>query len=319
MALAGASLTMASIAVLPVLIGLAVDYAIQLQSRIQEEGPPRRAGASARGAERGAPTVALAAAATAPGFLVLVLSPVPMVRGFGLLLVAGIALALGCALTLGVAAQALAERRARPAQPPAAAAGRRRRRAVAAAWRGAGEIVAGLRRGARAGRAGRARRSRGAARSRRRARSACWRSRSRSPRSAGRSTRRRASSRTSRSSSRRTCRRCATSRLQRDQRRRRRGRRGRRGPARHRPGGRRLDDALPAARAQAARLHREEGLRQGRDLSRRSRCPDLFTTEDVAVLARADRGAARRRPAVLLPDRHHRRPAHRRRWPSACG
>ncbi|MBA3327266.1 MAG: MMPL family transporter, partial [Solirubrobacterales bacterium] len=34
---AGASLTMASIAVLPVLIGLAVDYAIQLQSRISEE------------------------------------------------------------------------------------------------------------------------------------------------------------------------------------------------------------------------------------------------------------------------------------------
>ena len=55
----------------------------------------------ARTAQRGAPTVATAAAATAAGFLVLALSPVPMVRGFGLLLVAGIALALGCALTLG--------------------------------------------------------------------------------------------------------------------------------------------------------------------------------------------------------------------------
>src|SRR5205807_9567969 len=34
--LLGASLTMASIAVLPILIGLAVDYAIQFQSRVQE-------------------------------------------------------------------------------------------------------------------------------------------------------------------------------------------------------------------------------------------------------------------------------------------
>jgi hydrophobe/amphiphile efflux-3 (HAE3) family protein len=109
----GASLTMASIAVLPVLIGLAVDYAIQLQSRVQEEGIE---GAAARGA----PTIATAAAATAAGFLVLVLSPVPMVRGFGLLLVAGIVLALGCALTLGVAAMAAA---ARPRAMPASVRG----------------------------------------------------------------------------------------------------------------------------------------------------------------------------------------------------
>jgi uncharacterized protein len=140
----GASLTMASIAVLPVLIGLAVDYAIQLQSRVQEE---ERAGGEAAGvagagalraavdrtAARGAPTVATAAAATAAGFLVLVLSPVPMVRGFGLLLVAGIVLALGCALTLGVAAMAAA---ARP-------------RATPASVRGAAELLGPTIRGAR--------------------------------------------------------------------------------------------------------------------------------------------------------------------------
>ena len=34
--LLGGSLTMASIAVLPILIGLAVDYAIQFQSRVEE-------------------------------------------------------------------------------------------------------------------------------------------------------------------------------------------------------------------------------------------------------------------------------------------
>ena len=37
-ALLGLPLTMASIAVLPVLLGLGVDYAIQYQARVQEEG-----------------------------------------------------------------------------------------------------------------------------------------------------------------------------------------------------------------------------------------------------------------------------------------
>ena len=63
----------------------------------------------------------------------LALSPVPMVRGFGLLLVAGIALALGCALTLGVAAlSAAARRRARArraTRAPGAGLARRRRAA----------------------------------------------------------------------------------------------------------------------------------------------------------------------------------------------
>jgi hydrophobe/amphiphile efflux-3 (HAE3) family protein len=152
LSLAGASLTMASIAVLPVLIGLAVDYAIQLQARVQEA---QAAGAGIeeavrRTATRGAPTVATAAAATAAGFLVLALSPVPMVRGFGLLLVAGIALALGCALTLGVAALAGAARLG-PRRPALGA--------LAPAWRGAGELITAnraalalRRRGAAAGR-----------------------------------------------------------------------------------------------------------------------------------------------------------------------
>ena len=85
---------MASIAVLPVLIGLAVDYAIQFQARVAGGATaPGRRRPSARVARRarGAPTIATAALATAAGFLVLLLSPVPMVRGFGVLLVVGIA------------------------------------------------------------------------------------------------------------------------------------------------------------------------------------------------------------------------------------
>ncbi len=146
LALAGAPLTMASIGVLPVLIGLAVDYAIQVQSRVQE-----RRGASLRRAvsqtsRDGAPTVAIAAAATAAGFLVLLLSPVPMVQGFGLLLVAGIALALFCALSLGVAALvAHADGRVPRAPRPARDAWA----IVADAARDAGAIVAGSRPGRR--------------------------------------------------------------------------------------------------------------------------------------------------------------------------
>jgi hydrophobe/amphiphile efflux-3 (HAE3) family protein len=160
-AVAGLPLTMAAIAVIPILIGLAVDYAIQLQSRVQEEGPPV-AGAVERVAARGAPTIAVAAAATAAGFLVLVLSPVPMVRGFGILLVVGIVFALVSALTLGVAAQAWFERRAARRDPQAPAPAPARAGApLAAAWRGAGEIVAGSRLAGRL--TGAARRAGGAA------------------------------------------------------------------------------------------------------------------------------------------------------------
>jgi hydrophobe/amphiphile efflux-3 (HAE3) family protein len=103
-ALLGLPLTMASIAVLPVLLGLGVDYAIQYQARLQEDGGAERA------ARVAVPVIATAALATGVGFLVLLLSPVPMVRGFGALLVAGIAIAFALALTAGTAALSLRPR-----------------------------------------------------------------------------------------------------------------------------------------------------------------------------------------------------------------
>ena len=104
--LVGGSLTMASVAVLPILIGLAVDYAIQFQARLDEV---QATGASGEAAARTAanlsgPTVATACLATAAGFLVLLLSPTPMVRGFGILLVAGVLLAFVLVMTAGFAA-----------------------------------------------------------------------------------------------------------------------------------------------------------------------------------------------------------------------
>ena len=124
LALVGGSLTMASIAVLPVLIGLAVDYSIQFQARFDEARARRRGGAKAaaeRAAVAGGPTIATAGVATAVGFLVLLLSPVPMVRGFGALLVVGIVLALACAVTAGFAALVTREEAdERPEVPPVA-------------------------------------------------------------------------------------------------------------------------------------------------------------------------------------------------------
>jgi predicted RND superfamily exporter protein len=111
--LLGGSLTMASIAVLPILIGLAVDYAIQIQARFDEAvvgGLTGRAAATAAAAA-GAPTIATACLATAAGFLALLLSPTPMVRSFGLLLVVGVGVAFLLALTAGLAALSLGTER----------------------------------------------------------------------------------------------------------------------------------------------------------------------------------------------------------------
>jgi uncharacterized protein len=111
LSVAGLPLTMASIAVLPVLLGLVVDYAIQYQS-----GGALRA-------------IATAALSTAAAFAVLLLSPVPMVRGFGALLIAGVGVGLVVALT---AVRALSSPRAHDG-------------VLARALRGAVEIVDGVR------------------------------------------------------------------------------------------------------------------------------------------------------------------------------
>ena len=170
LAAVGGSLTMASLAVLPVLIGLAVDYAIQFQARFSEAAAagasPARAAVDA--AASGGPVIATAALATGAGFCVLLLSPIPMVRGFGLLLVAGIAVAFALALTAGLAALSLTRRghrravgsgrRARIARPAPAALDRSA--AARASVLGAGPATSAA----------------GRSRSRSRRRDACWRS-----------------------------------------------------------------------------------------------------------------------------------------------
>ncbi len=114
LSLVGASLTVAQVAVLPVLIGLAVDYAIQFQSRVAEAlqaGAPDVRAAVHEAVLSGGPTIATACAASAFATLALLSSPVPMVRGFGLLLAFGVAVAFVCALTAGSAALVYAAQR----------------------------------------------------------------------------------------------------------------------------------------------------------------------------------------------------------------
>ncbi len=103
LALVGGSLTMASIAALPILIGLGVDYAIQFQARFDETGSAEEA------ARLGGPTIGAACVATAVGFLALQLSPIPMVRGFGWVLIVGIVVAFVAALTVGLGTLAVAK------------------------------------------------------------------------------------------------------------------------------------------------------------------------------------------------------------------
>ena len=84
--------------------------------------------------------IGAACLATAAGFAALALSPIPMVRSFGLLLVVGIALAFAVAATGGL-------RRARPRRPGGRASGRppRRRRAPDAGWRATPRAPSGAR------------------------------------------------------------------------------------------------------------------------------------------------------------------------------
>jgi uncharacterized protein len=144
LALSGASLTMASVAVLPVLVGLSVDYAIQFQSRVEEAraaGAHHTLDAIRHAASHGAPTIATAALASIGGLLVLMLSPVPMVRGFGLLLVLGVALAFVCALTAGSAALVLARPTPKGAGSAVARAAASIARPLSPAWQGARELL----------------------------------------------------------------------------------------------------------------------------------------------------------------------------------
>ena len=87
--LAGASLTLAAVALVPVLAALGAAFCALLGRR----DPPSEGG-----------SLALAALAVATGLVALLVSPAPMMRGFALVAIGGLVLAFAAALTVGTAA-----------------------------------------------------------------------------------------------------------------------------------------------------------------------------------------------------------------------
>jgi len=115
MGYAGISLSMATMAVIPILIGLGIDYSLQFHSRYQEELRRQNSVPAAiiHSMSSISPGVGIAFGATAIGFLTLLMSRVPMVRDFGIILTLGIFLSYLVALFLLNAILARRDRKAR--------------------------------------------------------------------------------------------------------------------------------------------------------------------------------------------------------------
>ncbi|HVN73866.1 MAG TPA: hydrophobe/amphiphile efflux-3 (HAE3) family transporter [Methanoregula sp.] len=118
MGLAGIRLNMAVIGAFPVLIGLGIDYAIQFHARFDEES---RKGtleqAVTMTVTRTGPAVLYAMLATCMGFLAMFISPVPMIRSFGLVSIIGVMSSYAVAL-VGMPTLALLLRyRPKPQKP----------------------------------------------------------------------------------------------------------------------------------------------------------------------------------------------------------
>ena len=77
-------ITMVSMAVFPILIGLGIDYSIQFHNRFEEEKSVKRTVSQIGKA------VAIAVFATVLGFISLYASPVPMIQDFGKMLTIGV-------------------------------------------------------------------------------------------------------------------------------------------------------------------------------------------------------------------------------------
>jgi hydrophobe/amphiphile efflux-3 (HAE3) family protein len=102
MGFVGIPLTMVTISGLPILIGLGVDFAIQVHNRIEEEtfaSNSAEAGID-RTFVRLGPALTTAALAACIGFIVLHLSDVPMIRDFGSMLAVGAVIVFITSLTL---------------------------------------------------------------------------------------------------------------------------------------------------------------------------------------------------------------------------
>ena len=117
--LLGLRITPATLAVLPVVLGLATDYALQAANRLSEASAPTPAERVAAMARSILPTTGLAAVATAAGLLAFALSPIPLVRQFAFFLALGVAAAWLVAVLVGVPLMVLLAPRIRRSRAPA--------------------------------------------------------------------------------------------------------------------------------------------------------------------------------------------------------
>ena len=110
--LVGLRLSLVTISGLPILIGLGIDFAIQVQNRVHEELNYNR---SAKPFQETmvhiAPPLLIATIAAVLAFLAMQLSRVPMIRDFGLLLALGISIIWLVGITVPIAVLAVRERR----------------------------------------------------------------------------------------------------------------------------------------------------------------------------------------------------------------
>lgn len=105
--LVGGEFSLAALGAAPILIGLTVDYAVQLQARLDETGKIPAVQAAREAATLGVPMIATACLATAAGFGVLAFSSLPLVAQFGLLLGGGVVVCFAFTFLTGFAMLAL--------------------------------------------------------------------------------------------------------------------------------------------------------------------------------------------------------------------
>jgi uncharacterized protein len=108
----GRDLSLVTIAGLPILIGIGIDFAIQIHNRVEEEAALDREPAPfAEVARRLGPPMAAVTVAAVIAFMSMQLSLVPMIRDFGLLLAIGIVVLLVAGTLLPLALLGSRERR----------------------------------------------------------------------------------------------------------------------------------------------------------------------------------------------------------------
>lgn len=108
----GMDLSLVTISGLPILIGIGIDFAIQVHNRIEEEvAIDHDEGPFAETSQRLGPWLLIATIAAAAAFLTMLVSRVPMIRDFGVLLAIGIVVLLVAGFVLPLAVLGYRERR----------------------------------------------------------------------------------------------------------------------------------------------------------------------------------------------------------------